>query len=114
MAGMIDAGYDGALARVTSKDSFVRSARAADLILVSEAEIEAALLRLVGDRRHPGSPRPAPGSGLGGPKTGSLSPLRRAAPWKPHGCRLCGRVVVETGMGRGWVGGRDGVSRRRR
>ena len=49
VAGMIDAGYDGALARVTSKDSFVPLGAAAELVLVSEAEIEAAALQLVGD-----------------------------------------------------------------
>ena len=50
MAGMIDGGYDGALARVTSKDSFVPLGAAADLVLVSEAEIEAAALHLVSTR----------------------------------------------------------------
>ncbi len=49
VAGMIDAGYDGALARVTSKDSFVPLGAAAELVLVSEAEIESAALQLVGD-----------------------------------------------------------------
>ena len=48
VAGMIDSGYDGALARVTSKDSFVPLGAAAELVLVSEAEIEAAALQLAG------------------------------------------------------------------
>jgi 2-oxoisovalerate dehydrogenase E1 component len=48
LAALIDAGFDGLLARVASKDSFVPLGDAARLVLVSEAEIEAAALRLVG------------------------------------------------------------------
>jgi 2-oxoisovalerate dehydrogenase E1 component len=44
---LIDAGYDGQLARVASKDSFVPLGDAANLVLVSEDEIEAAALALV-------------------------------------------------------------------
>ena len=47
MATLIDAGYDGQLARVTSKDSFIPLGDAATLVLLSEAEIEAAALALV-------------------------------------------------------------------
>ena len=47
IAMLIDAGYDGQLARVTSKDSFVPLGDAASLVLLSEAEIEAAALALV-------------------------------------------------------------------
>ena len=48
LAALIDAGFDGLLARVASKDSFVPLGDAARLVLVSEAEIEAAALQLVG------------------------------------------------------------------
>jgi len=44
---LIDAGYDGQLGRVTSKDSFIPLDDAANLVLVSEDEIEAAALALV-------------------------------------------------------------------
>ena len=44
---LIDAGFDGQLARVTSKDSFIPLGDAAKLVLVSEDEIEAAALALV-------------------------------------------------------------------
>jgi 2-oxoisovalerate dehydrogenase E1 component len=47
IAMLIDAGYDGQLARVTSKDSFIPLGDAANLVLLSEAEIEAAALALV-------------------------------------------------------------------
>jgi 2-oxoisovalerate dehydrogenase E1 component len=47
IAMLIDAGYDGQLARVTSKDSFVPLGDAAGLVLLSEDEIEAAALALV-------------------------------------------------------------------
>jgi 2-oxoisovalerate dehydrogenase E1 component len=48
LAALLDAGFDGALARVTSKDSFVPLGDAANLVLLSEAEIEAAALQLCG------------------------------------------------------------------
>jgi 2-oxoisovalerate dehydrogenase E1 component len=48
VAELLDAGYDGKLARVTSKDSFVPLGDAARLVLVSEDEIEAAALALLG------------------------------------------------------------------
>jgi 2-oxoisovalerate dehydrogenase E1 component len=47
MALLLDAGYDGQLARVTSKDSFIPLGGAANLVLLSEDEIEAAELSLV-------------------------------------------------------------------
>jgi 2-oxoisovalerate dehydrogenase E1 component len=47
MATLIDAGYDGQLARAASKDSFIPLGDAATLVLLSEAEIEAAALELV-------------------------------------------------------------------
>ena len=47
IAMLIDAGYDGQLGRVTSKDSFVPLGDAANLVLLSEDEIEAAALALV-------------------------------------------------------------------
>ena len=47
VATLIDVGFDGQLARVTSKDSFVPLGAAANLVLVSEDEIEAAALALV-------------------------------------------------------------------
>jgi 2-oxoisovalerate dehydrogenase E1 component len=48
VAELLDGGYDGRLARVSSKDSFVPLGNAARLVLLSEDEIEAAALRLVG------------------------------------------------------------------
>jgi len=48
LAALVDAGFDGQMARVASKDSFVPLGDAARLVLVSEDEIEAAALRLVG------------------------------------------------------------------
>src|SRR6478735_10399759 len=47
IATLIDAGFDGQLARVTSKDSFIPLGDAASLVLLSEDEIEAAALALV-------------------------------------------------------------------
>jgi 2-oxoisovalerate dehydrogenase E1 component len=47
LAALIDIGFEGPMARVTSKDSFVPLGDAARLVLVSEDEIEAAALALV-------------------------------------------------------------------
>jgi 2-oxoisovalerate dehydrogenase E1 component len=47
VTALVDAGHDGRMARVASKDSFVPLGDAARLILVSEDEIEAAALALV-------------------------------------------------------------------
>jgi 2-oxoisovalerate dehydrogenase E1 component len=46
LAALVDAGFDGRIARVASKDSFVPLGDAARLVLLSEDEIEAAALRL--------------------------------------------------------------------
>jgi 2-oxoisovalerate dehydrogenase E1 component len=48
VAELVDAGFSGRLARVASKDSFVPLGDAARLVLVSEDEIEAAALALLG------------------------------------------------------------------
>jgi 2-oxoisovalerate dehydrogenase E1 component len=47
LAGLVDAGYEGRVKRVASKEYFVPLGPAANLVLVSEAEIEAAALALV-------------------------------------------------------------------
>jgi 2-oxoisovalerate dehydrogenase E1 component len=47
VAELLDAGYRGALARVSSRDSFVPLGDAAGLVLLSEDEIEAAALALL-------------------------------------------------------------------
>jgi 2-oxoisovalerate dehydrogenase E1 component len=47
LAVLVDAGYTGRMARVTSKDSFIPLGDAAKLVLLSEDEIEAAAHRLV-------------------------------------------------------------------
>ena len=50
VAELLDAGYSGRLARVSSKDSFVPLGEAARLVLLSEAEIEAAALELLDEQ----------------------------------------------------------------
>ncbi len=47
LATLVDVGFDGPMARVASKDSFIPLGDAAKLVLVSEDEIEAAAVRLV-------------------------------------------------------------------
>ncbi len=47
LAALVDAGYNGKLARVTSKDSFIPLGDSSSLVLLSEAEIEAAALELL-------------------------------------------------------------------
>ena len=47
LTALVDAGYLGRMARVTSKDSFIPLGDAANLVLLSEAEIEAAALALL-------------------------------------------------------------------
>ena len=47
LAALVDAGFEGPMARVASKDSFIPLGDAALLVLVSEAEIEAAARALV-------------------------------------------------------------------
>ena len=48
LAGLLDAGFGGRMARVTSQDSFIPLGDAAEHVLVSEADIEAAARRLLG------------------------------------------------------------------
>lgn len=48
LAALVDAGFDGRMARVASRDSFVPLGDAANLVLLSEDEIEAAAMRLCG------------------------------------------------------------------
>lgn len=48
LAALIDGGFTGRMARVCSKDSFIPLGDAAKLVLLSEAEIEAAVERLLG------------------------------------------------------------------
>jgi 2-oxoisovalerate dehydrogenase E1 component len=50
LAVLVDGGFSGRMARVTSKDSFIPLGDAAKLMLLSEAEIEAAADRLLSDR----------------------------------------------------------------
>ena len=47
VAALLDAGFDGRLARVASKDSFIPLGDASRLVLLSEDEIAAAALRLL-------------------------------------------------------------------
>jgi len=63
LAGLVDAGFTGGMARVTSKDSFIPLGDAALHILVSEDEIEAAARKLITTTTRPsenwkGGPRP--------------------------------------------------------
>ncbi|MGW6374551.1 thiamine pyrophosphate-dependent enzyme [Rhodococcus sp. NPDC055112] len=51
VAALVDAGFEGAIARVTSGDSFVPLGEAARLVLVSEEQIEEAAVGLVGRGR---------------------------------------------------------------
>ena len=46
LAALVDLGYTGALARVTSADSFIPLGDAALRVLLSEEQIEAAALKL--------------------------------------------------------------------
>ncbi|HSJ95168.1 MAG TPA: transketolase C-terminal domain-containing protein, partial [Gaiellaceae bacterium] len=55
LAELVDAGFDGRLARVASKDSFVPLGDAARFVLVSEDEIEAAAIGLIGAAERPAS-----------------------------------------------------------
>jgi 2-oxoisovalerate dehydrogenase E1 component len=47
LTALVDAGFTGAIARVSSADSFVPLGDAARLVLLSEREIEQAALELV-------------------------------------------------------------------
>jgi 2-oxoisovalerate dehydrogenase E1 component len=51
VAALVDAGFDGAIGRVTSADSFIPLGDAANLVLMSEADIDAAAHRLLGAPR---------------------------------------------------------------
>jgi len=53
IAALVDAGFDGRVARVASKDSFIPLGDASNLVLLSEAEIEAAALALVSGEAVP-------------------------------------------------------------
>jgi 2-oxoisovalerate dehydrogenase E1 component len=46
VTALVDAGYQGAIARVAANDSYVPLGDAADLVLVSEAAVEKAALDL--------------------------------------------------------------------
>jgi len=48
VAGLVDAGYRGSLARVAAEDSFIPLGDAAELVLVSEADIETAIRNIIG------------------------------------------------------------------
>src|SRR5262245_20780138 len=48
VGALVDAAFEGKIARVTSRDSFVPLGEAADHVLLQEAEIEAAARALVG------------------------------------------------------------------
>ena len=48
VTALVDAGFDGTIRRVASKDSFVPLGDAANLVLLSEHEIAAAATELVG------------------------------------------------------------------
>jgi 2-oxoisovalerate dehydrogenase E1 component len=47
VAGLVDAGFDGPIARVAARDSYVPLGTAASLVLLSEDDIEQAARRLV-------------------------------------------------------------------
>ena len=47
VAALVDAGFDGRIARVASTDSFIPLGDAANLVLLSEADIDEAALALV-------------------------------------------------------------------
>lgn len=58
LATLVDAGFVGPMARVASKDSFVPLGDAATLVLLSEAEIEAAAIDLLSRNSHLSPIRP--------------------------------------------------------
>ena len=74
IAAVVDAKFDGRLARVTSQDTFIPLGDAANLVLVSEADVEQAALELVdSDHRKGRELRPDP---VGAPRfeLGTSSP----------------------------------------
>jgi 2-oxoisovalerate dehydrogenase E1 component len=52
VTALLENGYAGRLARVSSRDSYIPLGDAANLVLLSELEIERAALRLCGRRAH--------------------------------------------------------------
>ncbi len=48
VSALVDAGFQGTISRVTSQDSFIPLGNAANLVLLQEAEIEAAARALAG------------------------------------------------------------------
>ncbi|MDP9093880.1 MAG: thiamine pyrophosphate-dependent enzyme [Actinomycetota bacterium] len=52
ITALLENGYSGRIARVSSRDSFIPLGDAANLVLLGEAEIERAALRLCGRRAH--------------------------------------------------------------
>jgi 2-oxoisovalerate dehydrogenase E1 component len=50
IAALVDAAFDGQIARIASLDSFIPLGDAANLVLVSESDVEQAALELVGER----------------------------------------------------------------
>jgi 2-oxoisovalerate dehydrogenase E1 component len=52
VGALVDANFEGTISRVTSRDSFVPLGKAADHVLLQEAEIEAAARALVGSGDH--------------------------------------------------------------
>jgi 2-oxoisovalerate dehydrogenase E1 component len=56
LAGLVDARFDGRLARVASADSFIPLGSAAEHVLLSEQRIEEAALALVRTREWKGAP----------------------------------------------------------
>jgi 2-oxoisovalerate dehydrogenase E1 component len=63
---LVDAGFDGALTRVTSQDSFIPLGEAANHVLLQETEIEAAARALVGDLQPTGSSEMSSRTSAGG------------------------------------------------
>ena len=66
LAALVDAGFEGRMGRVASKDSFVPLGDAARLVLLSELEIEAAALELLSEE-HAGPRTDPPFEASGGP-----------------------------------------------
>lgn len=66
VTALVDAGFDGALSRVTSQDSFVPLGAAANHVLLQEPEIEAAARALVADLQATGSSEMSSRTSVGG------------------------------------------------
>ena len=50
LSALVDSSFDGQVARVASMDSFIPLGDAADLVLVSESDVEQAALQLARER----------------------------------------------------------------